>query len=386
MMKKLQKRHFGTGLKARALSSVGLAALSLVTLLSVSSAEAATAGKTVSIYNWSDYIDPTVATDFTKETGIKVNYDTFDQNETLEAKLQAGKTGYDIAVPTLSLFGERGIKTGLYLKLDKTKLKNYGNIDKEVLGFMSQSDPGNDYALPWVSAVNVVGYNAQKIKEVMPDAPVTSAKMIFDPVVLAKFKSCGVMFLDSATDVIPMTLMYLGLNPNSENPDDYKKAGEHLAKLRPSIRKFDSSGYINALAAGDVCLVLGFSTDIAVANRRAKEAGKKFDLVGMVPTEGSQAYVDAIMIPKDSKNVDAAYQFIDYILRPDVSAKTANYIGAKTANSAAVSKGLVDKKFTNDISLFPSADTYKRLYALKSVSPATERLRTRLWTRVKSGH
>ncbi|MCX8500541.1 MAG: extracellular solute-binding protein [Alphaproteobacteria bacterium] len=347
---------------------------------------AAEAGKSVSIYQWSDYIDPKVNENFTKETGIKVNYDTFDQNETLEAKLQAGKTGYDIAVPTLSPFGGRGIKNGLYQKLDKSKLKNYGNLDKDVLAIMAQSDPGNDYAIPWVQAVNVVGYNVQKIKALMPDAPLTSNRMLFDPEVLAKFKSCGVMVLDSPTDVIPMTLHALGLDPNSENPEDYKKAGELLAKLRPSIRKFDSSGYINALVSGDICLVLGYSTDIAVANRRAKEAGKKFDLVGQIPVEGSQAYVDSLMIPKDAPNVAAAYSYLDYILRPEVSALTANFIGAKTANSAAVSKGLVDKKFTSDASLFPPPEVYKRLYSLKPVSKETERLRTRLWTRVKSGH
>lgn len=363
---------------------MGLGAVFGVGILLATGSYAAAQQKTLNIFNWSDYIGPDVIKNFEKETGIKVNYDaTTDNNETIETKLQAGGSNYDIAVPTLNLFGARGIAAGLYQKIDKTKLKNYGNIDPNALAFMAKSgDPGNEYAVPWVMAIDAIGYNVQKIHQIMPDAPTTSLKMLFDPAVVSKFKSCGIMFLDSPTDVIPMALFYLGRDPNSENPKDLEAVGELLMKIRPYIRKFDSSAYIDALAAGDICLALGFSTDIALAGKRAKEAGKKFEVKLQIPSEGSQSYVDSLMIPKGAKNIDAAYQFIDYVLRGEVSAETSNFIGARTANLAAMK--FLKPEIANNPGLFPSADVQKSLYSVKPLSKEATKARTRLWTKIKT--
>lgn len=346
-------------------------------------APAMAAENVLNIYNWVEYIGPNVIPGFEKETGIKVNYDTFDANETLEAKLSAGRSGYDIVVPTLSPFLARGAKAGLYQAIDKTKLSNFGNIDPSLLQTMAKLDPGNNFAIPWVTAIDAIGYNAEKIAKIDPNVPVDSLRMIFDPEVVSKFKSCGVTVLDSPTDIIPMALFSLGKDPNSESLDDLKAASDLLFKIRPYIRKFDSSGYINGLANGDVCLSFGWSTDIAIAGRRAKEAGKKHEVKLVIPKEGSLTYIDSLAIPTGAPNLENAYKFLDYIMRPEVSADTSNEIGGRTGNVAALP--LINPEYTSNPGLFPAAEMQAKLFTLAIASKDFERQRTRAWTKIKTG-
>ncbi|HUO54301.1 MAG TPA: polyamine ABC transporter substrate-binding protein [Rhodoblastus sp.] len=340
--------------------------------------------KVVNIYNWTDYIGPNVIPGFEKATGIKVNYDTYDQNETLEAKLSAGKSGYDVAVPTFTPFLARGAKAGLYQKLDKSLLKNWGNLDPEILALMAKSDPGNQYAVPWIVATDGIAVNVEKVKEIMPDAPLDSYDLIFKPDILAKFKDCGVEMIDSPTDELPVILNWLKLDPNSEKPEDLKRAADVMTLIRPYIRKFESSGYINDLANGDLCIAFGYSTDIKIAAKRAKEAGKPFTIRYIIPKEGTLLYLDALAIPADAPHVAEAHAFIDYVLKPDVMADTANTVGGRSGNAAALP--FIAPEVAKDPTVYPPPEVRKSFFVLTVPSRETEKLRTRLWTKIKTGH
>jgi putrescine transport system substrate-binding protein len=365
--------RFGRGVKAAAIFlALGLAG------------PACAEQKSVNIYNWTDYIGPNVVPGFEKETGIKVNYDTYDQNETLEAKLSAGKSGYDLAIPTFTPFLVRGAKAGLYRPLDKSLLKNWGNLDPEVLALMEKSDPGNKFAVPWIVATDGIAVNVEKVKAIMPDAPLDSWDLIFKPEILAKFKDCGVEMIDSPTDELPVILYWLGLDPNSEKPEDLKRAAEVMTSIRPSIRKFESSGYINDLANGDICIAFGYSTDIKIAAKRAQEAGKPFHIDFIIPKEGTLLYLDALAIPADAKHVAEAHAFIDYILKPEVMAETANTVGGRSGNAAALP--FISPELAKDPTVYPPPEVRKKFFVLTVPSRETEKLRTRLWTKVKTGH
>jgi len=343
----------------------------------------ARAQQILNIYNWSDYIAPNTVPDFEKATGIKVNYDTYDSNETLEAKLAAGNSGYDIVLPSLTPFLARQVKGGFYLALDKNKLPNYRHLSKDLLARMAVFDKDNAHAIPWLTGTTGIGYNAESVKKLMQDAPVGSLKMIFDPQIVAKFKECGVALLDAPVDVFPAALNYLGLNPDSQKPEDLQKAADLLLKIRPFIRKFDSSEYINDLANGDLCLAWGYSSDVNLARRRAEEAGKGVTVVYAIPKEGTERYIDTLAIPKDAPHPDAAYKFLDYIMDPKVIADTVNTIYVESGNADA---GPYTKpEITADIGIFPSAETEKTIFAISASSPEIDRLRTRLWTKVKTG-
>ena len=237
----------------------------LASLLVLAAAPALGQGQ-VNVYNWSDYIAEAELKNFEKDTGIKVNYTTYDSNEILDAKLKTGRSGYDVVVPTASPFFVRQLAAGLFLPIDKAKLKNFGNLDPDIMAALAKYDPGNAHAIPWMWGTTGIGYNVAEIKKRMPDAPVESLKMVFDPAVVAKFKDCGVMMLDSATDVLPAALNYLGLDPDSRKPEDLARAADVVKAVRPFIRKFHSSEYINALAGGNVCLS---SAIPATSSRRA---------------------------------------------------------------------------------------------------------------------
>lgn len=354
-------------------------------LLALSLGQAAGAAeKTVNIYNWTDYIGPNVIPGFEKSTGIKVNYDTYDQNETLEAKLSAGKSGYDLAVPTFTPFLARGAKSGLYQKLDKSLLKNWGNLDPEILALMEKSDPGNQYAVPWIVATDGLAINVDKVKAIMPDAPIDSYDLIFKPEILAKFKDCGVAMIDSPTDELPVILHWLGLDPNSEKPEDLKRAAEVMASIRPYVRKFDSSGYINDLVNGDLCIAFGYSTDIKIAAKRAKEAGKPYQISYVIPKEGTLLYLDAFAIPAGAEHLPEAHAFLDYIMKPEVMADTANTVGGRSGNRAALA--FVDPELAKDPTIYPPPEVQKKFFVLTVPSRETEKLRTRLWTKIKTGH
>jgi len=338
----------------------------------------------LNIYNWSDYIGTDTIANFEKATGIKVSYDTYDANETLDGKLKAGHSGYDLVVPSLTPFLAQQIQSGIYQPLDKSKLPNYSHLDKGLLARMAKYDKDNADAIPWVTGTTGIGVVMEKVKAIAPDAPIGSLKFFFDPAILAKFKGCGITMLDTPTDVFPAALNYLGLNPDSENKDDIQKAYDLIMKIRPFIRKFDSSEYINDLANGDICVAWGYSSDINLARRRAAEANKGVTVAYNIPKEGSERYIDTMAMPKDAPHPDAALKFLNYIMQPEVMAETSNAIYGQSGNADAIK--FVQPEIAKDPGVFPPADVEAKLFSI-SVSPKEiERLKNRLWTKIKSGH
>ncbi|PTT99117.1 polyamine ABC transporter substrate-binding protein, partial [Pseudomonas sp. HMWF031] len=285
----------------------------------------AQAAGTVHVYNWSDYIGQTTLADFQKETGIKPVYDVFDSNETLEGKLLAGRTGYDVVVPSNHFLGKQ-IKAGAFQKLDKKLLTNYGNLDPVLLKRLEQNDPGNQYAVPYLWGTNGIGYNVDKIKAVLGVDSIDSWAVLFEPENIKKLQSCGVAFLDSADEMMPTVLNYMGLNANSTNPEDYKKAEAKLLAVRPYVTYFHSSKYITDLANGDICIAVGFSGDMFQARNRAEEAKKGVKIAYTIPKEGGALWFDMLAIPKDSANVKEAHAFINYLLKPEVIAQVSDYV------------------------------------------------------------
>lgn len=338
--------------------------------------------RVLNVYNWSDYIDPQVLQDFTKETGIKLRYDTFDSNDTLEAKLLAGKSGYDVVVPT-AYFLERQIKAGLFQKLDKSKLPNLTHAWPQITERLATYDPGNAHAVNYMWGTTGIGYNVKKAKEILGGAVPDSWDIVFKPENLAKFKDCGVMMLDSADDIMPAALHYLGLNPNSTDQADLEKAATLIASVRPSVRKFHSSEYLTALASGEICLVVGWSGDIKQAQKRAAEAKGDVEVGYSIPKTGAQMFFDNFAIPKDARNVEEAHEFINYMLRPEVAAKNTNLVAYPNGNLA--SQKLVDPSILNDKTVYPDDETMKRLYVVTARDAKTQRVINRLWTKVKTG-
>ncbi|MFL5059018.1 MAG: polyamine ABC transporter substrate-binding protein [Xanthobacteraceae bacterium] len=339
--------------------------------------------KRVNFYNWSDYIDPAVLKDFTRETGIEVTYDTFDANEILETKLLAGKSGYDVVVPT-AYFLERQIKAGVFHKLDKSKLPNLANVWPDIAKRLAAYDPGNQYAVNYMWGTTGIGYNVNKARDILgPDFKIDSWELVFNADNLAKFKDCGVYMLDSSDDIFPAALNYLGLNPNSKDAADLQKAADLVTKVRPSVRKFHSSEYLNALAGGEICLVVGWSGDIKQAQKRAAEAKTGIEIGYSIPKEGAQMFFDNLAIPKDAKNPDAAHALIDYLLRPEIAARNSAYVSYANGNLA--SQKFISKAVLEDPSIYPDAATMQRLYTITPQDQKTLRLTNRLWTKVKTG-
>ena len=338
--------------------------------------------RVVNVYNWSDYIDDSILEDFTKETGIKVVYDVFDSNEILETKLLAGGSGYDVVVPT-AYFLQRQIAAGVFQKLDKSKLPNISNMWDMVMERTAQYDPGNEYAVDYMWGTTGIGYNVEKMKEILGTDEKPNWDVIFDPEIAAKFKDCGIHLLDSPTDIMPSALAYLGLNPDSHDQADLEKAADLLMKVRPNIRKFHSSEYINALANGDICLAVGFSGDILQGATRATEAKNGVEVVLSVPKEGAQMWFDQMAIPADAKNVEEAHLFLDYMMRPEVIAKASNYINYANGNLA--SQQFIDEAILKNPNIFPDEAMLKRLYVKTSYDPKLQRTVTRTWTKVTTG-
>lgn len=339
--------------------------------------------RVLNVYNWSDYIAEDAISRFQAETGIKVNYDVYDSNEVLETKVTAGRSGYDLVAPTGSPFMARQITAGIYQPLDKSKLKNLGNADPEVMQRLAGFDPGNRHAVPWMWGTAGIGYNPDRVKRIMADAPVFSLAIMFDPEIVAKFKGCGVVMLDSPTDVLPAVLKYLGLNPDSQEQADLDKAVAHMLKIRPSIRKFHSSEYINDLANGNACLAFGWSGDIFQAAGRAAEAKRGVTVAYSIPTEGALFWVDGFVIPKDARNVDEAHQFLDFLLRPDVAAASTNLIGYANGNKASLP--LIQEAVRLSPAVYPPEEVRQKFYTISVPSREFDRARTRAWTRIKTG-
>ncbi|MGG6896054.1 polyamine ABC transporter substrate-binding protein [Rhizobium sp. BR 315] len=357
------------------LAATAFAAVSLAT---VAHAE----DKVVNIYNWSDYIDDSILSDFTKETGIKVVYDTFDQNETVETKLLAGKTGYDIVVPT-AYFLQRQIKAGVFQKLDKSKLPNITNMWDTVQQRIATYDPGNQYAIDYMWGTSGVGYNVDRVKQILGSDEAPDIDIIFDPKLAAKFKDCGIYMLDSPTDVIPAALRYLGLDPNSTKPEDFKKAEDLLTSIRPFVRKFHSSEYINALANGDICVAFGYSGDVLQARNRAAEAKNGVKISYSIPKKGAQMWFDVMAVPADAPHVAEAHAFLNYIMKPEVIAKASNFTAYANGNKA--SQQFVSKDVLDDPAVYPTDTVREKLFTLTPWDSKTQRVATRLWTKVTTG-
>jgi putrescine transport system substrate-binding protein len=338
--------------------------------------------KIVNVYNWSDYIEPTVIEAFEKETGVKVNYEVMDSNELLETKLLAGRTGYDVVVPSAS-FLARQIKAGIYQKLDKAKLPNYKNLDPSISKRLEAFDPGNEYAVNYMWGTDGVGYNEAKINELMPNAPVNSYAMFFDPAVAKNFAKCGISVLDAPSEILGAVLIYLGKDANSENPEDLKAAEKVLMSVRPYIRLINSSKYIEDLANGEICLALGWSGDVLLARDRSEEAGKGLVIKYNIPKEGSVMFFDSMAIPADASHVKNAHLFIDYMLRADVAAKNSNFLNY--ANSNAASWPTVSDEIKNNPNIFPPPDLMAKLVPDMPESAEFTRDLTRSWTRFRTG-
>ncbi|WP_431191922.1 polyamine ABC transporter substrate-binding protein [Pseudomonas halotolerans] len=340
------------------------------------------AASTVHIYNWSDYIGETTLADFEKATGIKPVYDVFDSNETLEGKLLAGRTGYDVVVPSNHFLGKQ-IKAGAFQKLDKSQLSNYANLDPVLLKRLEKNDPGNQYAVPYLWGTNGIGYNVEKVKAALGVDKIDSWAMLFEPENIKKLSSCGVSFLDSGDEMIPAMLNYLGLDPNSQNPEDYKKAEAQLLKIRPYVTYFNSSKYISDLANGEICVAAGFSGDIFQARERAEEAKKGIEIAYVIPKEGANLWFDMLAIPRDASNAKEAHAFINYLLKPEVIAKVSDYVGYANPNPKAGE--LMDQDVRTDEAVYPPQAVVDKLYVNSELPPKIQRVMTRSWTRVKSG-
>jgi putrescine transport system substrate-binding protein len=354
-----------------------------VVLVAIAGGAAAQKGRVVNFYNWSDYIDPTVLDDFSRETGIKVRYDTFDSNDTLEAKLLAGKSGYDVVVPT-GYFLARQIAAGIFQKLDKSKLPNLANVWPEIASRLVSYDPGNQYAVNYMWGTTGIGYNVKAAREMLGEtASVDSWADVFEPAKIARFKDCGIHLLDSSDDIMPAALHYLHLDPNSSEPGDLQKAADLLLKIRPYVRKFHSSEYLNALATGEICFVVGFSGDIKQAQKRAAEAKGGVAVGYAIPKEGAQLWFDNLAIPKDAPDVAEAHALINYLLKPEVAAKNTNFIAYANGNLA--SQKFVDYSILDDRTIYPDAATMAKLYTITAHDQKTQRLINRLWTRIKTG-
>ncbi|HUK60224.1 MAG TPA: polyamine ABC transporter substrate-binding protein [Stellaceae bacterium] len=340
--------------------------------------------KILNIYNWSDYIAPDTVANFEKATGITVHYDVYDSNEVLEAKLLAGGSGYDLVVPSASPYLARQGQAGVYLPIDKSRLKNYGNLDPQILAAAATADPGNRFGVPYLWGTTGIGYNKTMVRAALgADAPTDSAALLFDPANAKKLAPCGISLLDSAQEIFPAALAYLGRDPLSRAPDELARAAAAVTAIRPYIRKFHSSQYINDLANGDLCVAWGYSGDVIQARNRAREAKNGIDIAYSVPKEGAMIWIDMMAIPKDAPHPENALAFIDYVLEGKTIAAISNAVAYANPNTAATP--FVDADLRDDPGIYPPPEVRKRLYFDQPVSAQYERLRTRAWTRVKTG-
>ena len=333
------------------------------------------------VYNWADYIGKDTIANFEAATRIRVVYDTYDADETLEAKMMAGDSGYDVVTTSTDYFA-RQIKAGIYQPLKRSQLSNWQNLDPHILDLEAHSDPGNRYAMPYLRHVNGFAYNVDLVRARMPDAPVDSLDLIFRPEIIRRFADCGVTFLDSPEDVLQLALNYLHLDPNTTRPEDYRQAEQLLLSVRPYIRAFDSTEYLTGLANGEFCISMSWSGDYATSLARAREAGIDVHLAFTVPKEGANASFDALLIPADAPHPLAAHKFLNFMLEPQVIANVTNYIHYANDNEAA--NAYVDPRILHDPAVYPTPEIEARLYQSREVDPQLERLRTRTWTRIKT--
>ena len=353
--------------------------LALTALLLTGTAAFAQEEKVLNVYNWSDYIADDTIAKFEAETGIKVTYDTFDNNELVEAKLLAGSSGYDVVVPS-GFFLERQIAAGLFQPLDKSKLPNLVNMDPAQLKLVEAHDPGNTYAIPYMSFTVGIGFNAAKVKERLGDTPIDSWDLVFKPDVVSKLSDCGVTMLDSPSEITASALNYLGLAPNSESPDDLKRAEDLLMSVRPYIRYFNSSQYIDDLGNGEVCLTVGYSGDTFIA---ADAAAEGVEVGYIIPKEGALSAYDMLAIPADAPHPVNAHKFLNFIMQPEVVAAISDYVFY--ANPNQIATPLVSEEVRNNPGIYPPPDVAAKLFTLKAHTPDYDELLTESFQRVKAG-
>jgi putrescine transport system substrate-binding protein len=346
------------------------------------SSAAPDSGKVLNLYIWSDYLAPNALPDFEKQTGIKVHVSYFDTNETLETRLLAGHSGFDVVVPTASYF-ERQIKAGVYLTLDKSRLPNLKNMDAQLMSRVALHDPDNAHGVIYTWGTNGIGYNEKMLKALLPDAPVDSWRMVFDPAVASKIAKCGISVLDSPAEMVRVVLSYLGRDPNSQKPEDLAAGEAALSKIRPYIRNINSSEYIEALANGDICLAVGYNGDVLQARDRARDANKGIEIQYVVPKEGSILWFDMLTVPKDAPDPESAYAFLDYMMSPQVAADVSDFRRYATANAAA--ERLVQAAVRDDPGIYPPKQLRQNLAVQLADSPDQTRAITRVWQKFKTG-
>ena len=355
--------------------------LSLTALFAMTTA--AVSAEEVRVYNWSDYIDEELLTKFEEETGITLIYDVFDSNELLETKMLAGSSGYDVVVPTGD-FLQRQIAAGAFQKLDVSQLPNHGNQWDVIQARTAQYDPGGEYSINYMWGTTGIGYNVGKVQEVLgEDAPLDSWDLVFDPANMEKLAECGVYFLDAPTEMIPAALNYIGEDPDSDDPEVIAKAEAVFAAVRPYIRKFHSSEYITALANGEICVAVGWSGDVFLAQFRAADAENGNEIDYSIPNEGAQMWFDQMAIPADAPNPEAAHKFINFILDAENAAAATNYVWYASGNLAA--QEFIDQEILDYPAVYPDEATLAKLYTKKPYDAKVQRTVTRLWTKIKSG-
>ena len=343
-----------------------------------------TASDKLNIYNWSDYVDPATLEAFEKNTHINVRYDYYDSNEALEAKLLTGKSGYDLVAPSIANVG-RQIKAGAYQKIDKSQIPNYANIDADLLAMMAKVDPGNQYAIPYFWGINTLAINKKLVQKALrtEQLPENEWDLVFNPEYTKKLKSCGISYFDSAIEQIPLALHYLGKDPNTENPDDIKAAVNMMKKVRPDIKRFTSSGYIDDMAAGNLCVSVGYGGDLNIAKTRAQEAKNGVEIEVLAPKSGVGIWVDSLMIPRDAQNTANAHKYINHTLDPEVAAQNGNFVTYAPASRPA--RALMDEKYTGDASIFPTKELMDKSFIVSPKSTDASRLSVRLWQSLKAG-
>jgi putrescine transport system substrate-binding protein len=346
------------------------------------SSAAPDSGKVLNLYIWSDYLAPNALSDFEKQTGIKVHVSYFDTNETLETRLLAGHSGFDVVVPTASYF-ERQIKAGVYLTLDKSKLPNLKNMDPQLMSRVALHDPDNAHGVIYTWGTNGIGYNEKMIKALMPDAPFDSWRMVFDPAVASKIAKCGISVLDSPAEMVRMVLSYLGRDPNSQTAGDLAASEATMSKIRPYIRNINSSEYIEALANGDICLAIGYNGDVLQARDRARDANKGIEIQYVVPKQGSILWFDMLAVPKDAPDPESAYAFLEYMMTPQVAADVSDFRRYATGNAAA--EPLVQPAVRDDPGIYPPKELRQKLAVQLADSPDQTRAITRVWQKFKTG-
>jgi putrescine transport system substrate-binding protein len=337
--------------------------------------------KRLFIYNWTDFVGHNTIAEFEKQSGVKVTYDVYDSEETMDARLLAGSSGYDVVIASTEYFG-REIKAGVYIPLDRSKLPNWKNLDPRILAIQAVHDPGNAHSVPYLHSINGFAYNVDMVMARMPNAPIDSLDMLFKPEIVSKFADCGVTLLDSAADTLLLAMKYLGLDPNTTRREDYKAAEELLLKVRPYIRSFDSAEYLNALANKEICIAMSWSSDYALSRARARAVGVNVNLAFSVPKEGANQNFTSLLIPEGAPHPETAYAFINFMLRPEIIAEITNEIFYGNDNIA--SRSLVNPIILADETLYPTPQIESRLFRADEASAATERIRTRTWTKVNT--